>query len=200
MSLWGAFSPAVCFYASRETIACVISAVVAFPPRSADQQPSASVCTTAAEPRCACWFSPSLSSSCAAANTAAKDWAATPLPAMSGALPWTGSTSVKLSPALALGASPSPPTSAAAASLRMSINWGHHHVVSPRFPDQTIDHGVDDLFFYNDLMKLLRHCQTGCSKEPVGHAEHVGFVHNGGRAGPAAPCLSAPEPALRLCG
>jgi hypothetical protein len=43
-----------------------------------------------------------------------------PLPAMSGALPCTGSTSVKLSLALALGASPSPPTSAAAASLRMS--------------------------------------------------------------------------------
>ena len=45
---------------------------------------------------------------------------ATPLPAMSGALPWTGSNTAYSHPRFAPGASPSPPVSPAQRSLRMS--------------------------------------------------------------------------------
>ncbi len=93
------------------------------PARSAVRRPLSSAESTAASTCAASSLAPSPSRSSIATERSVAKGFAVPVPAMSGAEPWTGSkTPGPLSPRLADGSMPSDPVSIAAASLRMSPN------------------------------------------------------------------------------
>src|SRR4051794_15269694 len=103
--------------------ASVASAVVALPPRSAVRSPPARARATADSTAGAASPPPHPWPRLSAAERIIASGLALPVPAMSGAEPWTGSNRPGPSPPSdALGSMPSEPVSIAASSLRMSPN------------------------------------------------------------------------------
>jgi len=103
---------------------------------------------------------------------------ARPLPARSGALPWTASNSATLVPMFAPGTRPRPPTSPAHRSLITSPNrFLHHQHVKPARVERQQQAQVVDL----DLVelqerKIVGHLAGGVQEQAVAQGQHVGFV------------------------
>ena len=110
-------------------------------------------------------------------------------PAYLGAEPCTGSKTAAVSPMLAPGATPSPPTSPAARSLTMSpYRFGQHqHVVQLRLLDQLHAHVVDDAVLELDPAGVLGgDLPAALQEEAVGELHDVGLVDGGDLAAAVA--------------
>ena len=108
----------------------------------------------------------------------------TPLPAISGAEPWTGSNiegKRRRGSRLALAARPMLPTRIAEMSLRISAEQigAHHHVEALRPADEIHRGGIHQQRLGLDLRKFRRHFVEGAVPEHHAVALRVGFGDRG---------------------
>ena len=146
---------------------------------------------TASVTRAAASAWPRWSSSSAAESTAATG-SATPLPAMSGAEPCTGSNIDGYVPLGVDAAAGRQPDAAGDGGGDVGEDVaeevvGDHHVVALRLGHQEHRGGVDVLVLRGDVGVLGGDRGEGAGPEPAGVGEHVGLVHQGDLAPLAAP-------------
>ena len=71
--------------------------------------------------------------------------------------------------------------------FRLSVCEGPAHVARPEHSGSPLHHRVDELLLDDDVRKgrVLGHVECALPEEAVGHAQHVGLVHDGDAAAAA---------------